>query len=87
MKLGRDLQSKSVLYLKASLFLILLLLGIGLNLIETALAWRAASLMLIIWSAARLYYFMFYVIERYIDSEYRFSSVYSCLCYLLRRKR
>ena len=34
----------------------------------------AALLCLTIWSFCRLYYFAFYVIERYVDSSYRFSG-------------
>jgi len=39
----------------------------------------------IIWSAARLYYFMFYVIEKYVDPGYRFAGVFACVRYLVYR--
>lgn len=39
------------------------------------------------WSAARLYYFMFYVIERYVDEDYRFSGLFDFARYLLRGPR
>jgi hypothetical protein len=40
-----------------------------------------------IWASARLYYFMFYVIEKYVDPEFKFSSVYSFVRYLLKRPK
>ena len=39
------------------------------------------------WASARLYYFMFYVIEKYVDGEYKFSGVFSFLKYVLSRRR
>lgn len=38
-------------------------------------------------ASARLYYFMFYVIERYVDPSYRFSGLASALRYLFFRSR
>jgi len=40
-----------------------------------------------LWCAARFYYFMFYVIENYIDKEYKYSGIYSFLKYLYRKKK
>jgi hypothetical protein len=42
-------------------------------------------LFLVVWASARLYYFMFYVIERYIDPSYRFTGIGSALRYMLVR--
>jgi hypothetical protein len=41
----------------------------------------AVLLGLAIWSFARLYYFAFYVIERYVDPSYRFSGLTSAILY------
>ena len=50
--------------------------------------WRTAALLaLVIWGSARVYYFLFYVIERYIDPSYRFSGIGSALRYLMRRRK
>ena len=43
-------------------------------------------LFLCIWAFCRLYYFAFYVIERYIDPTYKFSGLWSALLYVLRRR-
>jgi hypothetical protein len=46
----------------------------------------AALLAIAIWSFCRLYYFAFYVIEKYVDSSYRFAGLGSFVLYLLRRR-
>ena len=75
------------MFLKAVLFLLILASCCALLLLE-APTWRAAGLLaLIVWTSARLYYFLFYVIERYIDPSERFSGVFAALRYLLRRLR
>ena len=54
------------------------------KLIYETRSWRVALLLgLAIWTSARLYYFMFYVIEKYVDSEFRFSSIYSFVKHML----
>ncbi|HTR41410.1 MAG TPA: hypothetical protein VMH87_07310 [Pseudomonadales bacterium] len=50
--------------------------------------WRTAVLLaLAIWSFCRLYYFAFYVIEKYVDPGYKFSGLMSFVKYLLQRRR
>ena len=84
--LMRDLSSgwiqvKAVLFLAAgSLASVLLWLQ--------APALRTCLLLaVVIWSFCRAYYFAFYVVERYIDPEYRFSGLFSLALYLWRRRR
>lgn len=86
MNLGRDLKSKTAIYIKGILFLCLFGLAIFLNLTEFDFNFRVLSLALVIWSSARIYYFMFYVIENYVDSNYKFSSVYSFIKYLVNKR-
>ncbi|QGQ23890.1 hypothetical protein F1728_14905 [Gimesia benthica] len=82
-----DLKSRQLIYLKGFLFLMILLFAAGLILFETR-SWQiAALLLLIVWSSARLYYFMFYVIEKYVDPEYKFAGIGSFLQYLLRKNQ
>jgi hypothetical protein len=40
-----------------------------------------------IWSFCRAYYFAFYVIEKYVDSSFRFSGLWAFFLYLLREKK
>ncbi len=80
----RDLESARWMYLKRVLFLVLLLSSCALVLLE-ATTWRTAGLLfVIVWTSARLYYFAFYVIERYIDPTYRFFGLGSAMRYLIR---
>jgi hypothetical protein len=82
----QDLANPKWMYLKAVLLLVILLCSGGL-LLADAPTWRTAALLaLVVWASARLYYFIFYVIERYIDSSYRFSGVVSALRYVFGRR-
>jgi hypothetical protein len=40
-----------------------------------------------IWAFARAYYFAFYVVQHYVDSEYRFAGLVSLVKYLLRSRK
>jgi hypothetical protein len=81
-----DLQNPKLIYAKGWLFLAILLISITAVLLETT-SWRVAALLLVIvWSSARFYYFMFYVIEKYVDSSYRFAGISSFVRYLMQRK-
>jgi hypothetical protein len=81
-----DLKNPKLIFAKGWLFLAILLISITAVLLETR-SWRvAALLLLIVWSSARFYYFMFYVIEKYVDSNYRFAGITSFVRYLLERK-
>ncbi len=82
-----DLKSKKLIYLKGFLFLIILLFSMGLIIFETR-SWQITVLLvLVVWTSARLYYFMFYVIEKYVDPGYRFAGMVSFLRYLFSKKQ
>lgn len=82
-----DIRSPKLLYLKGALFLFLGILASGLLLAEHA-DWKfAALLVLAIWSFARAYYFVFYVIEHYIDPGYKFAGLWDFARYLLSRNK
>ena len=70
------------MYLKGILFLGIGLLSSGLILLLAG-SWQVAVLLVLaIWSFCRLYYFMFYVIEHYIDGSFKFAGILSFLRYL-----
>ena len=82
-----DIRSPRLLYFKVVLFLFLGVLSAGLLLAEHA-SWKFAALLaLSIWSFARAYYFVFYVIQHYIDPEFKFSGLWAFAQYLLRQRR
>lgn len=74
------------MYLKAVLFLVAGSLAGAALLLEHLTPERAFLLVICIWSFCRLYYFMFYVVEKYIDGNYRFAGIGSFLTYLWRRR-
>ncbi|SEH08737.1 Uncharacterised protein [Candidatus Venteria ishoeyi] len=81
-----DLQSTKLIYLKGFLFFLILLLSSFLILNTYPSLKIFFLLILVIWSSARSYYFMFYVIEKYTDKNYKFSGIYAFLVYLMRQR-
>jgi hypothetical protein len=81
-----DLKNPRVIYLKGFLFLLAGLLAGALILLEIPTLKVATLLAVAVWCFARAYYFVFYVIEHYIDPAYRFAGVWGFLRYALRRK-
>ena len=87
MKLTGDLKSAKLMYLKAALFLVIGLLSVTALLLDNPTLRTAFLLLLTIWSFCRLYYFFFYVIEKYIDPAYKFAGLHSLLIYLWQQGR
>ena len=81
-----DLTNPRVIKLKGFLFLALGILSSALLLAPAFTVRNAALLAITIWSFCRFYYFAFYVIERYVDSTFRFAGLGSFFAYLLKRK-
>jgi hypothetical protein len=81
-----DLTDPRLMYLKAVLFFVAGCGAVAGILIELPSLRVAALLGISIWAFCRLYYFAFYVIEKYIDPSYKFAGLGSFLRYLIRRK-
>jgi hypothetical protein len=81
-----DLKNPTLIYAKGFLFLFCGILAAVLLLVEHPTLKVALLLCLAIWCFARFYYFAFYVIERYVDANYRFAGLSSFVRYLLTRK-
>ncbi len=82
-----DIRNPKLLYLKAFLFL---LVGIaaGVLVVLEHPSWKVAVLLgVAVWAFARAYYFAFYVVQHYVDDEYRFAGPLQFLKYLLGRKK
>jgi len=78
-----DLKRPLWIHLKGFLFLVILAISAATIWIQLP-RWEIAVLVLLtIWSSARLYYYLFYVIENYVDSTYKFSGISSAIRYLL----
>ena len=83
----KNLANPSWIKAKGLLFLVLGLLSATLLFFERPTPRVALLLILSIWCFCRFYYFAFYVIERYVDPNYRFSGLLSFASYLMRRPR
>ncbi|MDB4637994.1 MAG: hypothetical protein P8M30_04495 [Planctomycetaceae bacterium] len=81
-----DLKSKRLIVLKGWLFLLAGLLAGGLLLFEN-LSWRNGVLLAIcVWCFCRFYYFAFYVIEHYVDPDFKYVGLWDFVKYRLRKK-
>ena len=81
----RDLESVRAIYGKGALFLVV---GVGaavLVVVESPTLKTGLLSAIAVWSFCRLYYFMFYVIEHYVDGSYRFSGLWSFARYVWER--
>ena len=81
-----DIKSPALLYVKGGLFIAAGLIAAALLLAESPTLKAALLLAICVWSFCRAYYFAFYVIERYIDPQFRFAGLSSVVMYLLRRR-
>jgi hypothetical protein len=81
-----DLKNPKLMYLKGFLFLVILLWASAMLIARDPSGQTVLLVVLVAWASARLYYFMFYVIEKYIDREYKFAGIGSFLAYLIRER-
>src|SRR5438876_3586548 len=81
-----DLKDPKLIYLKGFSFLVIGLLASALLILEHPTIKVAFLLAVAIWGFARLYYFMFYVIEHYVDPAYKFAGIGAFLQYVLCRR-
>ncbi len=70
-----DLKSPTLIWIKGGMFLLIGLLGSVLILLRAPSFSLALLLAITIWAFCRCYYFAFYVVERYVDSSYRFAGL------------
>jgi hypothetical protein len=82
-----NITSTKILYLKGLLFLIGGIIASAILIIEHPGFKAAVLLAASVWCFARSYYFAFYVIEHYIDENYKFSGLWSFAVYMFRKKK
>ena len=70
-----DLQSKRWIVAKGIMFLGIAVIAATLVLSESPSIRTAVLLALLVWAACRFYYFIFYVLERYVDSSLRYAGI------------
>ena len=83
----KDLTSPAWIKAKGILFLVVGVLAALLLFLEHP-TWKVAVFLAVaIWCFCRFYYFAFYVIEKYVDPNYKFSGLGSFIAYLLKSRR
>ena len=81
-----DLKDSRLIYLKGFLFLGGGCLASTLLLAEQPTLKVAFLLAVAVWCFARCYYFAFYVIEHYVNPQFRFSGLWAFAKYLFCRR-
>ncbi|GAB5442381.1 MAG: hypothetical protein Fues2KO_27300 [Fuerstiella sp.] len=82
-----DLTSARLIVAKGLLFLLTGLLASAVLLLQS-LTWPTVLLLVVaIWSFCRFYYFAFYVLQHYVDGNYRYRGLFDAVQYLWNRRR
>lgn len=83
----RDLTNPKWIVAKGFLFFALgLLAAVALLLVDSKLK-QVVLLAVTVWAFCRFYYFLFYVIEHYVDPSFRFRGLWSVVAHLVRKRR
>lgn len=82
-----ELKSKTLIVLKGLLFLGIALTTATLLLLESPTDRTAALASLLIWSSCRFYYFLFYVLAKYVDTTYCYAGIWAQLRAIRRNQR
>jgi len=81
-----DLESKRWIVAKGLMFLGIAVAAAALMLFESPSALTAVLLVLLVWAACRFYYFLFYVLERYVDPRLRYAGIIALLRSILSKR-
>jgi hypothetical protein len=83
----KDTTDPTWIKLKGLLFLVAGIAASALLILDNP-TWKTILLLLLaIWCFCRFYYFAFYVIEHYVDQNFKFSGLISFARYLFQRRR
>jgi len=82
-----DLKSKKWIVAKGVMFAGIALAMAALILIEMPSVELAVLLTLLVWASCRFYYFLFYVLEQYVDPTMRFAGLIDLLMGMRQRRR
>ena len=82
-----DITNIRWIYTKGFLFLLGGVLGAVLLLFESPTVKTGGLLAICVWCFVRFYYFAFYVIQHYVDDEYRFAGLWSFARYMIGARR
>jgi hypothetical protein len=80
-----DLKTAGWIHVKGWLFLVMGVIAAALILVEAPTLKVALLLTIAVWAFCRFYYYAFYVIEKYVDSSFKFAGLGSFLKWWLTR--
>jgi hypothetical protein len=83
----KNLTNPTWIITKGFLFLFLGLLSGGLLFLEHPTLKTLVLIAIAVWSFCRFYYFGFYVLERYVDRNYKFSGLISMVRYVVLKRK
>ena len=81
-----DLKSKGWIVAKGVMFLGIAAAAAALIWVETPSVRIDVLLALLVWASCRFYYFLFYVLERYVDPTMRYAGLLDLLMGMKRRR-
>jgi hypothetical protein len=84
MDLTGDIKSKRLLHMKGLLFLLLGLLAAGLLLFQSQNFRTLLLLLITIRAFCRFYYYLFYVLEKYIGRDQKYAGVLDALTFIVK---
>jgi len=83
----RELRSRHLIIAKGVMFLGIALSVALLLLVERPTLRTGVLLIILVWSACRFYYFLFYALEKYVDPKIRYAGLLSLAAALRRRRQ
>lgn len=83
----KDLKSKKWIVAKGVMFLGIAATTLVLILVEMPSIKLAALLALLVWASCRFYYFLFYVLEHYVDPTMRYAGLWDLLMGMRRSRQ
>ena len=81
-----DLKSRGWIVGKGAMFAVIVGLAGAITVLHEDWRVRAGALVICLWAACRFYYFLFYVLERYVGVEGRYAGIIDLLKRLRRRE-
>jgi hypothetical protein len=78
-QMKRDLSSKRLIVAKGIMFFALAGMTATLLLMEAPSLRVAALILILVWASCRFYYFLFYVLQHYVDPSLRYAGLLALL--------
>ena len=82
-----DLTAKPLIIFKGILFLTISSVSFALLLLESPALYTAVLGVLLVWSSCRFYYFLFYVLEKYVDPTHCYAGIWALMREILARPK